>query len=66
MDHSLYYAAIAADHAFEVALIRVYGPAKACDARYRYDHSDPALVAAKAAKFAADEAWHKAQVEARA
>ena len=56
--HELYYAAIAADEAFQRELERVYGK-KATEGRYRTKpFSDAALQAASDAKRAADEAYH--------
>ena len=64
MNHDLFRAALAADETFQAELVRVYGQLKAPDARYRFQHDDAALTAAKARKGEADEAWHKAQLEA--
>ena len=59
-DHTLYYAAIAADDAYNAELIRVYG-ANACEMRYRSKRfTDAALIEARKAKLAADEARWRA------
>ena len=60
--HPLYVAALEADEALKRELIRVYGPAKAGDARYKLRHAfnDPALNSALAAKLGADELWRQA------
>lgn len=49
---ALYKAALTADEAFRTELERVYGDDG--DARYRYQHDDPEVSAAGAAKLAAD------------
>jgi len=53
MSHEHYYAAIAADDAFQAELVRVYGR-DACNARYKRHHDDPKVQAAMLAKLAAD------------
>lgn len=55
--HPLYIAALEADEAFNVELVRVYGMAKAGDARYKARHSDDALNLARDAKMKADMLW---------
>ena len=44
--HALYRAAIAADDAFNAELARVYGK-RAGDMRYRYEHTDAGVLAAR-------------------
>jgi hypothetical protein len=47
-----------ADNHYHWELIRVYGAREASDMRYRpHLHKDPDLIAARAAKLAADAAW---------
>lgn len=61
MTHNrLYTAALKADDAFSAELERVYGKNRAGDARYLRNHKDKRVVAAKAAKLAADAALHNA------
>lgn len=57
-DFSLYYAALAADHAWHTALVARYGHRNAGDARYTSAGVEtPELLALSKAKKAADEAW---------
>lgn len=58
MNTPLRQAAYAADEAYQTELVRVYGKKNAGDARYFKEHSDAAVAAARAAKRAADAAWH--------
>lgn len=51
---SLYADALRADDAFQRELVRVYGKRRASDARYSGRHTDRVLLAARAAKHAAD------------
>lgn len=60
-NHPLYSAAVAADDAFQVELVRVYG-LKAGDMRYQPTRwpNDPRLFAAAERKHAADAVWMQA------
>lgn len=64
-DHTAYYAALAADEAFQKELVRVYGPSKASDARYRERFTDPELIKAYEAKRAADDAQYREWLKER-
>ena len=54
-----YRAAMAADEAYQAALVAVYGK-DAGDARYWLHHKHAPIIAAKRAKLAADESLHAA------
>jgi hypothetical protein len=63
VQNELRLAAYAADDAFQVELVRVYGK-RAGDMRYQpNDFEDAALIAAHEAKRAADDAMHAARAE---
>jgi len=55
-NYTLYYAALAADDAYRVELVRVYGK-NACNARYQMTHTDAAVIATRQAKHLADKVW---------
>lgn len=55
-DYTLFAAAQAADDAYHVELVRVYGK-NACNARYQMTHTDAAVIAARQAKHLADAMW---------
>jgi hypothetical protein len=59
--HPLYLAALSADEAFHIALVRAYGW-RACDMRYVMRHDDEHVNQTKRAKLEADEAW-RAEME---
>lgn len=59
--NKLRLAAYAADEAYSAELVRVYGKKNAGQMRYcGSQHTDAALIAARAAKHEADAAWHSA------
>lgn len=65
--HEAYAAAQRADDAFQRELVRAYGSvAKAADARYRRQHADVAVQAARHAYLAAARALHEASQGGRA
>jgi hypothetical protein len=55
-DYTLFDAAQAADDAYHVELVRVYGK-NACNARYQMTHTDAAVIATGQAKLLASEVW---------
>jgi hypothetical protein len=62
--HDLYLVACNADDLFHAELVRVHGR-KAAEFRYTPElDTDPALIAARAAKYAADNAW-QAEIDSR-
>lgn len=65
MNFKLYYQALRADDAYQRELVRVYGAAKVGDARYQGKHTDPQLIAARAAKLVADDKWAKEVAQSR-
>jgi hypothetical protein len=56
LNSSLYYAALAADDAYQEVLEQVYGRHQAADKRYQ-QHTDVRVLLARRAKIEADERW---------
>lgn len=55
----------AADEAFRCELVRVYGTKNACNARYKFKHSDPKVQQAKDAFVASSNTWLEILNQAR-